>query len=283
MLHCVNQYSLTGVSGVYNVVWSYFPAVSHKVELSNATYSSVTVTRGKYLVNSGSLAGNYTLHTGTITLKARVYFSNGTDSTFQKTITLPNTDELPQLPASSIGKITYLLPTRTYTISNCTGVSDSSLKWVVRLPPASTDSIFYGRSWTVTPTCSGTLTIHLYNEELCTAISNDISVTIDLHKPFDPLLLFPNPVTTNTVDIQAVDQSYADRGRDGTADERPDVDYTLELWDENYGLLKTVNSSISGEKDIVTLDVSNLHNGVYFLTMKVDNQVVRTSKMVINR
>lgn len=282
-LHCVDQYYINGIYGVDSVKWSFTPNFPLKVILSNATYSSVTLTRGKYLVNSGTYAGNYTLYTGTITLKAKVYFANGLDSIFQKTITLPSTDEIPRLPAHSIGKITYLLPTRTYTISNCTGVSDSSIKWAVRLPPASTDSIFYGRSWTVTPTCSGTLTIHLYNEELCTAISNDISVTIDLHKPFDPLLLFPNPVITNTVEVQVVDQSYANRGSNETTEARPAIDYTLELWNENYGLLKTITSSISGEKDVVTLDLSNWHNGIYFLTMKVNNQVVKTNKLILNR
>ena len=107
-----------------------------------------------------------------------------------------------------------------------------------------------------------------------------------IHKPLDPFapeLVFPNPVITNTVEVQVVDQSYANRGSNETTETRPAIDYTLELWNENYGLLKTITSSISGEKDVVTLDVSNLHNGIYFLTMKVNNQVVKTNKLILNR
>lgn len=63
---------------------------------------------------------------------------------------------------------------------------------------------------------------------------------------------------------------------------REDIDYTLELWSENSRTVRTVNSTLTGEKDVVTMDVSNLPNGIYFLTMKVDNEILTTEKMIIN-
>ena len=62
---------------------------------------------------------------------------------------------------------------------------------------------------------------------------------------------------------------------------REDIDYTLELWSENSRTVRTVNGTLKGEKDAVTMDVSNLPNGIYFLTMKVDNEILTTEKMII--
>ena len=62
---------------------------------------------------------------------------------------------------------------------------------------------------------------------------------------------------------------------------REDIDYTLELWSENTRTVRTINSTLTGEKDVVTMDVSNLPNGIYFLTMKVDNEILTTEKMII--
>ena len=62
---------------------------------------------------------------------------------------------------------------------------------------------------------------------------------------------------------------------------RADIDYTLELWSENTRTVRTVNSTLTGEKDVVTMDVSNLPNGIYFLTMKVNNEILTTEKMII--
>ena len=64
---------------------------------------------------------------------------------------------------------------------------------------------------------------------------------------------------------------------------RADIDYTLELWSENSRLERTINSTISGEKDVVSMDAAGLRNGIYLLLLKVDNKVISTSKLIINR
>ena len=99
------------------------------------------------------------------------------------------------------------------------------------------------------------------------------------------MLSFANPVTTGTVDINVTDRNYAKGEGEGDADseaeERADIDYILELWSENSRSVRTIRSTLRGEKDVVTLDVSNLPNGIYFLTMKVDNEILTTEKMII--
>lgn len=64
---------------------------------------------------------------------------------------------------------------------------------------------------------------------------------------------------------------------------RADIDYTLELWSENSRLERTISSTISGEKDVVSMDATGLRNGIYLLLLKVDNKVLSTYKLIINR
>ena len=63
---------------------------------------------------------------------------------------------------------------------------------------------------------------------------------------------------------------------------RADIDYTLELWSENSRLERTISSTISGEKDVVSMDATGLRNGIYLLLLKVDNKVLSTCKLIIN-
>ncbi len=88
-------------------------------------------------------------------------------------------------------------------------------------------------------------------------------------------------MTSGTIDIQVLDQNINERNKENNADKREDIDYTLELWSENSRTVRTVNGTLKGEKDVVTMDVSNLPNGIYFLTMKVNNEILTTEKMII--
>ncbi len=127
------------------------------------------------------------------------------------------------------------------------------------------------------------MNIKLYNLENCDqTLYTNYNVTISYLIP-DPLLSFANPVTTGIVDINVTDRNYAkgDGDADVEKEKRADIDYTLELWSENSRTVRTIRSTLRGEKDVVSMDVSNLPNGIYFLTMKVDNEILTTEKMII--
>lgn len=47
-------------------------------------------------------------------------------------------------------------------------------------------------------------------------------------------------------------------------------------------MVERVNSTIRGEKDIVTLDVNNLRDGIYLLTLKINGTILTTGKMIIS-
>ena len=152
------------------------------------------------------------------------------------------------------------------------------------MPNETTSTTYYGRSKTITPTHPGTLNIKLYNLENCsTGLHSNYNIVVDWRIPVEPILLFPNPVTTETVEVHVVDKNYAKRIERGDAESPQLLDYTFELWDDNSRFVKKVKSSLKGEEDIVKLDISGLQNGIYILILKVDDQVYTTSKMIINR
>ena len=46
--------------------------------------------------------------------------------------------------------------------------------------------------------------------------------------------------------------------------------------------INNLRTSHDGEKDIVTMNVNNLHNGIYFLALKVHDEILSSKKMIIN-
>lgn len=288
-LSCVNTYSLQGVgASAIGVRWKCetssivqqdtFPIVL----LSDTFASTLTVQRGKkrLLDNFGYFIGHVP-YSGTILVKAYVINANFSIDSAQLSITLPSTDSLPQLPRRMLGKITPQLIPRIFTITNLPNVTDSMFLWEVKHPQSSTIDSVYGRSCTVYPIGSGYMTLKVHNLELCSSLSSDFQIEVDLHSPYDPLLLFPNPVTTGTAEISVQNQNYKRENNDEA--DNQSISYTLELWDDHLQFVRALNSSIEGAEDKVYLNVSGLRNGIYFLALKVNDEILTTSKMIINR
>lgn len=266
------------VAGISNVSWDTasniqtyhsFPVVTLRY---SALQDTVYIQRGTYYsANVAPLDTNqYEYYTGTVTLKAYI---NGSSTPDTMALTLSPV-ERPLLSGIAVTSMT-INQSRTFTITNCSSVSNSNLKWEVKMPRSSTITTYYGRSLSLTPTATGTLNIKLYNlENTCQDLYSEYNVKVKF-APINPLLFFPNPVVSGSVDVQVIDQDY-----DGS---RSAIDYTLELWNENSRAIRSVNSTINGEKDVVTMDVNGLPNGIYFLTLKVNNEIITTNKMIINR
>ena len=242
------------------------------VEL-NPSLNVVIVDRGTY--GHSTLDTNaYSFYSGDITLMAYVSTGSNTD-TITKVINMPTVKK----PVLSWHSLFQMVPneTRVFSITNCSDIADNMLKWVITLPSSSTVT-HYGHNWTYTATRHGWLNIKLYNLTACPEIYSEYSVFVNYFLPVDPLALaiqVPNPVTTGSIDIQVLSPN--------SVDDREDIDYTLELWSENSRLERTISSTISGEKDVVSMDANGLRNGMYLLLLKVDNKVRSTSKLIINR
>lgn len=290
-LSCVNTYSLQGVgASALGIRWKIKPIdITQQdtfpiVLLSDTFASTLTVQRWRYGSTHFGYLNEYTPYFGHMSLKAYVVNSNFSIDSAELIVTLPQDDTLPQLPWISLTKITPQLIPRTFTITNLPNVTDSMFLWKVKHPQSSTIDSVYGRSCTVYPTASGIMTLKVYNLELCSSLSSDFQVEVNLYlpnDPFDPLLLFPNPVTTGTAEISVTNQNYNRENYDD-ADNQP-ISYTLELWDDHLQFVRALNSSIDGAEDKVYLNVSGLRNGIYFLALKVNDEILTTSKMIINR
>ncbi|MBR4563326.1 MAG: S8 family serine peptidase [Paludibacteraceae bacterium] len=274
-------YGLQNVPSSASISWSYETNIQQignypVLQLSNTSSSSILVQRGSYQPSYGSAI----LYSGYVTLKATVTHE-GLSRTFSKTILL-HQDIAPTFPIGSLSQIGWQ-ESRTFTINNCANVSDNYLKWVITMPNETTSTTYYGRSKTITPTHPGTLNIKLYNLENCsTALHSNYNIVVDWRIPVEPILLFPNPVTTETVEVHVVDKNYAKRIERGDAESPQLLDYTLELWDDNSRFVKSINSSLKGEEDIVKMDVSGLLNGIYILNLKMQDKITFTNKMIIN-
>lgn len=279
-------YGINNMPSTATVVWSYETDIQQVgsypiITISDTLSQTITVQRGKYRMLPSIL---WHLYSGYVTLKATVTY-NGVTKVFTKELFM-HEDESPTIPAFQRRKI-GLNETRQFCIDNCSGVPWNQLKWVITLPSATSSTTYYGWCWSITTGMlvvhPGVMNIKLYNLENCDpTLYTDYNITISYLIPVpDPSLSFANPVTTGAVDITITDRNYAQRDGDAEVEKREDIDYTLELWSENSRTVRTVNGTLKGEKDAVTMDVSNLPNGIYFLTMKVNNEILTTEKMII--
>ena len=281
------MYYVSNVPNGSTITWDTTTSIQqtdflHPVVRLYTNWNSVIVKRGTY-GHSALDTNAYSYYAGDVTLKAHVINGSVLDTIVTKVINMPYVKRLtiPSFALTDIGPN----ETRFFAIFKCNEIPDSMLKWVITLPSSSTIT-HYGHNWTYTATSHGWLNIKLYNLTACPEIFSEYSVFVNYFLPNDPPALsihVPNPVTTGTIDIQVLDQNINERNKENSADKRADIDYTLELWSENSRLERTISSTISGEKDIVSMDANGLRNGMYLLLLKVDNKVISTSKLIINR
>lgn len=286
-------YRIVNIPSMMDVRWSYetdIVAAPHRpvIRISDTLSSVITIQRGSSCIPFYA-PNPECYYNGNVTLKAKVTDNTGLHE-YEK-ILLLHEDKNPTIPVFEREKIT-LNETRTFNVFRMSEVPDRKIKWKIALPGSTDTIVHYGHSWTITASIPavdpGIMNIRLYNLENCDPSSfTSYNVRIDYHAlvdPFDPFLSFPNPVTTGTVGIQVIDKNYSTRGNnDEEAAERQDIDYTLELWDNDSRLVRSMNSTIRGEKDVITLDVNGLRNSIYLLTLRVNDEILTTSKMIINR
>ena len=211
---------------------------------------------------------------GAATVMATVTMNNGTSYTVSKAVTLPPlaATETPIVTGWN-NSLWYVDISHTLYVRNCDSVPDDRIAWEVHLPGRSEPISHVGRSVTFKPTTSGTVTVIVANTESCSASNRD---TLTHTVRFKPIISYANPVrTAGTVEISvSVEEQTADFA---TVTVPYDGEYTLELWSELYGRVRTVEADAA----TVQIPLSGLNAGTYFLKLIINNEPITTQQLII--
>lgn len=169
----------------------------------------------------------------------------------------------------SYTKVIYVNQATTLTESKCNNIDGEYIKWYVRYPNTETDVVYSGKSITITPTETGTLTIRVVNECSCTQRSeNTYNLTVT-----GRIMSYANPVTTSTLPIEINLEGNAARSSSRTT-----IVHTIELWSEQLGRVRS--AIVDGSH--VYLDISGLPNGWYQILLMEGNNIVESNLIYIN-
>ncbi len=219
-------------------------------------------------------------YVGTVTLYATIHSGNGT-YTIEKKIELPENIQ-PQLSISSEpGTLWRANTMRTFTEIGCPNVEDEYIKWYVTHPQDTITHEFTGRSISVMPTKRGTLTIRVVNDCGCPT-KNETIYTFSVMggtiiKPPFRFESYQNPVNTSSIAI-SIERNVDDETDVATFAVPYELpNYTIELWSELQGRVRTLTSNT--EK--VSLDVAGLPNGWYQLLLLQDGQLLDSGNVLL--
>lgn len=211
--------------------------------------------------------------------------NSDTSITYSKVL-LHTVSEVPTVSASN-SNIGWLPRTqRTFTVTNCTTVPDSALKWTVRriIPPRHPNysptvvtNYYYGRTLTysaptVPLTRVDTLDISVSNLAGECGVANSNTLRFIL-LPSLPLL--NAYVEGELLNISITEEN--DNRQQVLAQLNDDSSYTLELWHSIYGCMRAQVVSGATER----MSVSGLPSGIYVLLLKENGNIIAETKVQI--
>ena len=199
-------------------------------------------------------------YVGAATLYATI--KNG-DETYQmqKEIVLPEYTE----PSVSQGSSLWLVNTeRTLYETSCNGIDPEYIKWYIRYPDSDTEQEYTGRSVTLRPTQQGKMTVRVVNDCGCEG-SKETTYTYSVGQVRP--LSYPNP---NTAPIFPIDLEIEQFGQ-------MDGFYTIEMWHEQYGRVKSVTLLDTH----VDIDVSDLPMGWYQIVLRHGDTILDSGNIFI--
>lgn len=215
-------------------------------------------------------------YVGTVTLCATVHSGNGT-YTIEKKIELPENIK-PRL--SALPNMWAANTTRHLVEIGCPDVEDEYIKWYVTHPQDSVTHELTGRAINVTPTKRGRLTIRIVNDCGCPT-KNDTTYTFSVItgavKPPLSMKSYQNPVNTSSMSIviERNEDEETDAATFAVQEDLPT--YTIELWSELQGRVRTLTSNAEN----VSLDVAGLPCGWYQLLLLQDGQLLDSGNVLL--
>lgn len=280
-------YTLENVPAGATVKWDFSPRSSAKMAFrivrgqgtAQAVYKRGTVLTGVPVDTLRPIGGEIKApgrsitrpFSGSATVTATVTF-NGRSHTVCKSVTLPplKATEKPFVDGWN-SSLWYVGVSHTLRVRNCDSVPDGKLVWEVHLPGQSAPMTHTGRSVTFTPKQEGLVTVVIANMEGCSAANVD---TLSARVIQRPAISYANPApVSGSVDVLVASRT------DGAATVSVPYDgaYTLELWSELYGRVRTVESCVPTAQ----IPLGGLNAGTYFIKLLIGGEPVTTEQLII--
>ena len=165
--------------------------------------------------------------------------------------------------------------TRTFTITNCTEVPDSQLKWQIRRRVYHNTFMLVesgqGRSITFTPEVTGYYMIKALNTaNTCGTVSSALYYTV-VYSGRHQLAANNDGSVLSAIIYEDQDSQLVPASLDENSE------YTLELWSPIYGLMRTKGVQSATEQ----MSTAGLPQGVYILLLKENGNVIAETKIII--
>lgn len=256
------QYALGSVPTGMSVTWGV-------VETMTSPYPLTYVSNGITAIYTRGTNSDGTLYVGTKTIKAIIY--NGSASyTATKTINMPFTAK-PSIDYKNhtINVVWPVNTSRTLEAFNINNASPSNLLWSVIMPQSTITNYYTGKTLTLTPPNSGTLTVTVTNQEGCSPNNSYTKTYNILSKLF--IMLSKN----DSGNIEGIIFEDANNSKD--FDTLYIGEYYLEIVNEK---LEKIYGEIRNEP-ITEIEMEKLRKGLYSIRLYVENELIDTQALIV--
>lgn len=230
----------------------------HRPNFVSPDYTGSAVVSATVSLNGHSYTVSKNVYIGTIAPQVLLYNAQGTMQV-----------------APRVGASYRLL------VNNCTDVADNQFHWVVSSSVQEFERLGQGRYFPLTIDEQQTVTAQVsYSTDECGTVTTTKTFSFTLPVTLSSAsLVFRNPAGVGEdleVGIVLPDENPSST----TYGLRPNTEigaYTLELWSELYGRVRTVEA----DTPTTQMSLSGLNAGTYFLKLIINNEIVATQQLII--
>ena len=218
-------------------------------------------------------------YSGFVTISAKVTL-NGNTFTLSKDIYMPEKVVINDVNLGSLG-VWYVGAMQSITLQTPTDDAIlEKIRWDIKHPNGNTQTA-YGSSVVVRPDSKGTLTVTATYLDGCGDEYESYTKTFSIVSAFN--LTFANPVS-GSVEINVTSGDVPDEsGMQIMSVDNQQTPYMgayrVELWHDIYGKVREMD--VSENNPTITMNLEGLNSGVYVLRLIIDNQVEKTSQLIV--
>ena len=218
-------------------------------------------------------------YSGFVTISAKVTL-NGNTFTLSKEIYMPEKVVINDVNLGSLG-VWYVGAMQSITLQTPTDDAIlEKIRWDIKHPNGNTQTA-YGSSVVVRPNSKGTLTVTATYLDGCGDEYESYTKTFSIVSAFN--LTFANPAS-GSVEINVTSGDVPDESGMQTMSvdnqQTPYMGaYRVELWHDIYGKVREMD--VSENNPTITMNLEGLNSGVYVLRLIIDDQVEKTSQLIV--